>query len=284
MNYPGYPFTPQRFQVRPGLHMSYLDEGPRDGEVVVMLHGNPSWSYLWRHLVSGLADRYRCIVPDHIGMGLSDKPDDEHYRFTLDRRVEDLGALIEHLKEKRGLPGRGLTLVLHDWGGMIGLAWAARNPDVVARLVILNTGVGGGRPPSETWLRFREVVRAAGGDRDLARAAWAFAHGMTILELNNRFPAGADLDAAWRRGMDSLDPSSGPPGPGRSGDGHEQCRIRSIAALVLSFPAATIDSRRAVMGGPRRCDVNRHTTDGFALSESNPLLRRSPTRRAVLGV
>lgn len=65
------------------------------------------------------------------------------------------------------------------------------------------------------------AVRAAGGDRDLARAAWAFAHGMTILELNNRFPAGADLDAAWRRGMDSLDPSSGPPGPGRSGDGQD---------------------------------------------------------------
>lgn len=68
MNYPGYPFTPKRFEVRPGVAMSYLDEGPRDGEVVVMLHGNPSWSYLWRHLVRGLCDRYRCIVPDHIGM------------------------------------------------------------------------------------------------------------------------------------------------------------------------------------------------------------------------
>jgi AcrR family transcriptional regulator len=65
------------------------------------------------------------------------------------------------------------------------------------------------------------AVRAAGGDRDLARAAWAFAHGMTILELNNRFPAGADLDAAWRRGMASLDPSSGVPGPPRPGHGHD---------------------------------------------------------------
>ena len=71
---------------------------------------------------------------------------------------------------------------------------------------------------------------------------------------------------------------------GRPGDGHEQCRIRSIAALVLSFPATTIDSRRAIMGGAQRCDVNRHTTDGFAFSELNPLLRRSTTRRAVLGV
>jgi haloalkane dehalogenase len=58
------------------MSMSYLDEGPRDGEVVVMVHGNPSWSYYWRTLVAGLSDKYRCIVPDHIGMGLSDKPDD----------------------------------------------------------------------------------------------------------------------------------------------------------------------------------------------------------------
>src|SRR5690606_7988424 len=76
MDYPDYPFTPRRFEVRPGIAMSYLDEGPRDGEVVVMVHGNPSWSYYWRHLVLGLRDRYRCIVPDHVGMGLSDKLDD----------------------------------------------------------------------------------------------------------------------------------------------------------------------------------------------------------------
>lgn len=73
---PDYPFTPRRFTVRPGIAMSYLDEGPRDGQVVVMLHGNPSWSFYWRHLVLGLRDRYRCIVPDHVGMGLSDRPDD----------------------------------------------------------------------------------------------------------------------------------------------------------------------------------------------------------------
>src|SRR5690348_10592214 len=112
LQHPDYPFTPRAF-VREGLKQSYLDEGA--GEPVLMLHGNPSWSYYYRHLVLGLRDGYRCIVPDHIGMGLSDKPDDEHYRFTLDRRVEDLDALIGHLKEKRGLPATGLTLVLHDW-------------------------------------------------------------------------------------------------------------------------------------------------------------------------
>jgi hypothetical protein len=115
-------------------------------------------------------------------------------------------------------------------------------------------------------------------------------HGLTPARLPQNGRRDAWQYALWRR-FSSLRPR--PPGrsawrvsvrTGRSGDGHEQCRIRSIAALVLSFPAATIDSRRAIMGGPRRCDVNRHTTDGFALPESNPLLRRSPTRRAVLGV
>ncbi|KOB03005.1 alpha/beta hydrolase [Xanthomonas arboricola] len=139
MNYPGYPFTPQRLEVRPGIAMSYLDEGPRDGEVVVMLHGNPSWSYLWRHLVSGLSDRYRCIVPDHIGMGLSDKPDDApdaqpRYDYTLQSRVDDLDTLLRHL----GITGP-VTLAVHDWGGMIGFGWALSHHAQVKRLVITNT-------------------------------------------------------------------------------------------------------------------------------------------------
>ncbi|MEA9566639.1 MULTISPECIES: alpha/beta fold hydrolase [Xanthomonas] len=139
MNYPGYPFTPKRLDVRPGVAMSYLDEGPRDGEVVVMLHGNPSWSYLWRHLVSGLSDRYRCIVPDHIGMGLSDKPDDApdaqpRYDYTLQSRVDDLDTLLRHL----GITGP-VTLAVHDWGGMIGFGWALSHHAQVKRLVITNT-------------------------------------------------------------------------------------------------------------------------------------------------
>ena len=141
---PGYPAHPQRFQVRPGLAMSYLDEGPRDGEVVVMLHGNPSWSYYWRNLVAGLSGpasgrpastkQYRCIVPDHIGMGLSDKPDDSRYAYTLQSRVDDVAALLEHL----GIRGP-VTLAVHDWGGMIGFGWALSHAAQVKRLVITNT-------------------------------------------------------------------------------------------------------------------------------------------------
>ncbi|QOW23427.1 alpha/beta fold hydrolase [Novilysobacter avium] len=138
-DFPDYPFTPARFEVRPGIAMSYLDEGPRDGEIVVMLHGNPSWSFYWRHLVRGLSDRYRCIVPDHVGMGLSDRPDDgpdasPRYDYTLQSRVDDVAALLRHL----GISGP-VTLAVHDWGGMIGFGWALTHADRVKRLVVLNT-------------------------------------------------------------------------------------------------------------------------------------------------
>jgi haloalkane dehalogenase len=135
MNFPDYPFAPTRFEVRPGIAMSFLDEGPRDGEVIVMLHGNPSWSYYWRRLVLGLRDEYRCIVPDHVGMGLSDRPGDVHYAYTLQSRIDDLDALLRHL----GIDGP-VTLAVHDWGGAIGFGWALRDPSRVKRLVITNTG------------------------------------------------------------------------------------------------------------------------------------------------
>ena len=132
--YPDYPFSPKRFDRGNGIGLSYLDEGPAEADPVLMLHGNPSWSYYWRHLVSGLRDGYRCIVPDHIGMGLSDKPDDGAYTYTLQTRVDDLDRLVDSL----GLT-RKITLAVHDWGGMVGFAWAMRNPERIARLVILNT-------------------------------------------------------------------------------------------------------------------------------------------------
>jgi len=137
--YPDYPFQPQRIEVRPGIAMSYLDEGPRNSEIIVMLHGNPSWSYYWRHLVFGLRDGYRCIVPDHIGMGLSDKPGDgpasnPRYAYTLQSRVDDLTTLLDRL----GITGP-VTLAVHDWGGMIGIAWALSHAAQVRRLLITNT-------------------------------------------------------------------------------------------------------------------------------------------------
>jgi haloalkane dehalogenase len=133
--FPDYPFEPQVFVHPDGLAQSYLDEGPRDGETIVMLHGNPSWSYYWRKAVLGLRDKYRCIVPDHIGMGLSDKPDDAKYEYTLQSRVDDLARLLDGL----GITGP-VTLAVHDWGGMIGFAWALERSERVRRAVVLNTG------------------------------------------------------------------------------------------------------------------------------------------------
>ena len=135
-----YPFLGSRLDLN-GLSLHFLDEG--SGDPVIMLHGNPTWSFFFRNLVLGLRSQCRTIVPDHIGCGLSDKPDDRRYEFTLERRVNDLEALVDHLKLDAPL-----TLVLHDWGGMIGMAYATRHPERIARLVVLNTAAFH-RPPAK---------------------------------------------------------------------------------------------------------------------------------------
>jgi len=143
-----YPFASHFFDAR-GVQMHYLDEGA--GEPVVMLHGNPTWSFYYRALVKGLRDSYRVIVPDHIGCGLSEKPDDTPYSYTLARRVDDLDALLEQLDIRENV-----TLVLHDWGGMIGMGWASRHPERVRRLIVLNTAafhlMPGKRLPWSLWV------------------------------------------------------------------------------------------------------------------------------------
>lgn len=126
-----FPFKRNYLDLR-GLKYHYLDEGT--GEPVVMVHGNPSWSFYYRNLVTALSANNRCIVPDHIGCGLSDKPDDKNYEYTLENRIDDLEALLESLAVKDNI-----TLVVHDWGGMIGMGYAARYPERIKRLVILNT-------------------------------------------------------------------------------------------------------------------------------------------------
>ena len=128
-----YPFTGKFLALKNGVQMHYLDEG--QGRPVVMLHGNPSWSFYYRNLALALRDHNRVIVPDHIGCGLSDKPGDDRYDFTLKSRVDDLEFLLDSLgvNEK-------ITLVVHDWGGMIGMTYATRHPERIEKLVILNTG------------------------------------------------------------------------------------------------------------------------------------------------
>lgn len=159
-----YPFSSHFVQIR-GLDYHYLDEG--SGDPVVMVHGNPSWSFYFRALVKGLSPKYRCLVPDHIGCGLSEKPDERRYDFRLKSRVEDLEMFLDRLNLKKNL-----TLILHDWGGMIGMAYAVKHPERIRRLVILNTAAF--FPPENKKLPIR--LQIARNMRAIARPA--------ILHLN----------------------------------------------------------------------------------------------------
>jgi cis-3-alkyl-4-acyloxetan-2-one decarboxylase len=142
-----YPFQGKFFN-RNGIRLHYLDEGR--GHPVVMLHGNPTWSFYFRNLVLALQGSCRCIVPDHIGCGLSDKPALKAYDYSLRSRIDDLEALLDHLEIKE------CSLVVHDWGGMIGMAWAVRHCERVRKLVIMNSAAfplpAGKRLPFAIWL------------------------------------------------------------------------------------------------------------------------------------
>ena len=127
-----WPYAPHWFDTPEG-RLHYVDEGPRGGRPVVMVHGNPTWGYLYRHFIPPLVSAgYRTIVPDHLGFGRSDKPDrPEQYRIPAHaRRCE---ALLESLDL------RDATIVPQDWGGPIGLYWAGRHPERIRSLAVLNT-------------------------------------------------------------------------------------------------------------------------------------------------
>lgn len=123
-----YPFESRYHSL--GTHrLHYLDEG--HGESLLFLHGNPTWSFYYRNLILGLRDQYRCVAPDHIGCGLSDKP--QKYPYTLATHIDNVDSLIESLQLD------GITLVMHDWGGAIGMGLAVRHPKKIKRLVLFNT-------------------------------------------------------------------------------------------------------------------------------------------------
>lgn len=146
---PGYPFAPHYVEVD-GLRMHYVDEG--EGEVVLCLHGEPSWSYLYRKMIPPLSEHHRVIAPDFVGFGKSDKPTaKEDYSLDLHKRL--LIGLIETLDL------RDITLVVQDWGGLIGLVVATTIPERISRLVIMNTGLPtGDTPHTEGFLRWRSFA------------------------------------------------------------------------------------------------------------------------------
>jgi cis-3-alkyl-4-acyloxetan-2-one decarboxylase len=181
---------------RHGLKLHFIDEG--SGEPVVMVHGNPTWSFLFRHLIDALAATHRVIVPDQIGCGLSDKPDDARYSYTLQSRVDDLEQLIDHL----GLTGE-LTLLLHDWGGMIGMTYAARWPERIARLVVCNTA-GFHKPATKRMPRTLSLCRNSWLGAFLVRGMNLFCHGTALVGCR-RASMTRDLRAAYVAPYDSWD-------------------------------------------------------------------------------
>ncbi len=173
-----YDFESHYFDVD-GLKYHYLDEG--EGEPVLMVHGNPTWSYYYRNLVKELRGQYRTIVPDHIGCGKSDKPSKDRYDYTLANRVADLTKLVDHL----GLDN--ITLVVHDWGGMIGMTWAVAHIEKIKQIVVLNTGAF-----------HLPKTKALPGSIRLARVP---ALGDLLMKGFNAFPRGANRYCMTRHKM-----------------------------------------------------------------------------------
>ena len=134
-----FPFQPRYVEVR-GRRMGYVDlpssTGDDEATPTVMVHGNPTWSFYYRNLLRAVHDSGgRALAPDHIGCGLSEKPSDQEYQYTLTERVADLETWFNAV----GLADTPVNLVVHDWGGMIGMAYATRHPELIKKLVILNT-------------------------------------------------------------------------------------------------------------------------------------------------
>lgn len=135
-----YPFASHYLDLTEG-RLHYVDEGPRDAPTLLFVHGNPTWSFHWRRMITGLSDSFRCVALDHLGCGLSDKP---NRGFTLADRIDHLGQLIEQLDLRR------ITLVAQDWGGAIGLGAMLDHQQRLDRVLLFNTGAW---PPRRIPLR-----------------------------------------------------------------------------------------------------------------------------------
>jgi haloalkane dehalogenase len=149
-NLPEFPFKP-RYRKHAGLRLAHIDEGT--GPAVVLIHGEPTWSFLWRKVIPPIRDAgYRVVAPDLPGFGRSDKPIDLDW-YTYDRHTASLVALLDELDL------RAATVVVHDWGGPIGLRAAVERPERIARMVVLDTGLFTGRQRmADAWMRFRNFV------------------------------------------------------------------------------------------------------------------------------
>ena len=182
-----YPFESNYMAVN-GFQYHYVDEG--SGDPVVMLHGNPTWSFYFRKLVKAFSNSRRMIAPDHIGCGLSEKPSPGQYKYTLENRIDDLTVFLKNL----GI-NRKITLIVHDWGGMIGMAYALEHMDKIDKIVILNTAAF--FPPQRKNIPLRLWII-----RHLTWLAWPAVLGFNLFSRGAVYMASArGLEDEVRKGL-----------------------------------------------------------------------------------
>lgn len=169
-----YPFKLNRLELADGNATNYIDEG--EGDPIVMVHGNPTWSFYYRNLVNEFKERYRVIVPDHMGCGFSDKP--QNYEYTLDNHVKNLNTLVKKL----GL--KNITLIVHDWGGAIGMGHAITNPENIKKIVVFNSAAFRSQSIPATI----NLCKVAGVGEFIVRHFNAFAYPATFMAVEKALP------------------------------------------------------------------------------------------------
>jgi haloalkane dehalogenase len=234
---PGLAFRPHYVE-QDGLRMHYLDEGT--GDPVLLLHGEPTWSFLYRKVIPQLTERSRCIAPDYFGFGRSDKPTERAW-YSYDRHSDSIARLAEQLDL------RDLTVVVQDWGGPLGFRFAVEHPDRVARLVVMNTGIGA-RAPNDEWLRFQAFMRRV----DLDVVAGQLLRLSLVQPTSDEVIAGYDAPFPTRESRvgiaqfpELVPTSTDHPSAARMLEVRESLRSLDRPALVLFSDSDPIFSRRA---------------------------------------
>ena len=283
---PEFPYPPQYAEVPDGaggrLRMAWVTAGPPDGEPVLLLHGEPSWSFLYRRMIPVLAGAgLRVIAPDLVGFGRSDKPgrpEDHSYA----RHVEWMRALVLDV-----LDLHSITLVGQDWGGLIGLRLAAEHPDRFARIVAANTGLPtGDTDMPEVWHRFREAVQQA-ETLDISR----FVQSGCRTRLDDAVRAGYDApfpDEAYKAGPRAM-PGLVPTRPDDPASGANRAAWQALTGSSTPFLVAFSDQdpitgamapilRRRMPGAAGRDHPVIHGAGHFLQEDAGPELAQAVAR------
>ncbi len=235
-----FPFPPNTFDGH-GFVQHYVDEGPRGGEVVVCLHGEPTWAYLYRNIIPRLSDRYRVIVPDHMGFGKSETPQDREY--TLQSHTENLAALLDHLDVS------DITFFGQDWGGPIATAYTVRHPDRVKRIFFANTLAGYGQvtDPAVPQMNDSRWFRWIGEGMDTGRTEAVLRNaGSTVLSVMKiiGFQNSAGVDDTWIRAYSEQFPTW------ESAIGAYEFPIDAYTGRIVEYVLAGLDGVPALASKP----------------------------------